>query len=89
MVCREWRATEHRRVLKWLRRHKSYLRVYRDLWQAITRSPYSVGELLRGCGGLRKARKGELRVLYQIDSRSCTVRIVAVGLRENIYEEYC
>ncbi len=89
MTCMEWRVTEHRRVVKWLRRQRNYLKAYRELWHAIARDPYKAGELLRGCGGLRKARKGELRVLYEIDARSCTVRIVAAGLRENIYEEYC
>ena len=84
-----WIVKSHRRIRKWLKKHKEYERAFMEAVTELAKNPF-IGEKLRGkCSGFYKWRKGELRLLYFIDKREKTIFIEAVGLRENFYMKYC
>ncbi len=86
-----WIVHVHRRVRKWLKRHRGYEKVLDEIIAELMINPF-IGERLRGkCKGyLKYKKKGKpLRVMYWIDYREHTIVIRAVGLRENFYEKYC
>ena len=37
--------------------------------------------------GLRRTRVGDYRIVYQVDDDAMTVRLIAVGDRDDIYDE--
>ncbi|MBI5677483.1 MAG: type II toxin-antitoxin system RelE/ParE family toxin [Planctomycetes bacterium] len=54
--------------------------------QTILSVPYSGKALKDGLAGLRSFRVGRFRVIYRISDQKL-IEIVAIGPRENIYEE--
>lgn len=55
--------------------------------RALSSDPFSGEPLLRELAGLRKYRVRRFRIVYAIDREHRTVRIVAVGHRQEIYEK--
>jgi len=53
----------------------------------ITADPECGVPLRRELEGLRKFRVRRFRIVYAIDRKSSTIRLVAVGHRQTIYEE--
>ena len=67
--------------------HPDLKRSIRAAIRAIA-SDHECGEpLLRELDGLLKFRVRRFRIVYAIDRKSCTMRLMAVGHRQHIYEE--
>ena len=67
VACRSWEVLVHRSVRKFEKKHPSYKHVVAEALRALGENPF-VGEKLSGsCSGLWRLRKGELRVIYEID----------------------
>ena len=85
MSCNGWTVKEHRRVVKWLRRHKNYIPLYQKMKYEILENPLAYEKLWGGRSAYRRHKRGDLRVVFEV--RDCLIVIVAVGLRKNIYKE--
>lgn len=55
--------------------------------RAIAADPECGAPLRRELEGLRKFRVRRFRIVYAIDSKTSTIRLMAVGHRQSIYEE--
>jgi len=55
--------------------------------RAILSNPECGEPLRRELDGLRKFRVRRFRIVYTIDRKTCTVRLMAIGHRQSIYEE--
>lgn len=65
---------------------KVYEAVTEFLHGELARNPYRVGGELRGpYAGMRSARRGTYRIVYQIDEEARTVTIVTVAGRSDVY----
>ncbi len=91
MMGYSWIVMIHRRVRKWLKKHKQYEKIFFEAIEELRMNLFS-GEKLHGkCRGFYKWKKRgrELRIMYRIDKREHIVFIEAIGIRENFYEKYC
>ena len=62
----------------------------RSIKQSIRRlslNPYDGAPLLRELAGLRKYKVRRFRIVYEMDLRTRTLRIFAVGHRREVYED--
>jgi len=62
----------------------------RSIKQSIRRlslNPHDGAPLLRELSGLRKYKVRRFRIVYEIDSKTRTLRIFAVGHRREVYED--
>jgi mRNA interferase RelE/StbE len=67
--------------------HPDLKKVIKAAIRAIALQP-DLGDPLRGeLTGLRKFRVRRFRIVYQVDGRSRTVRLMAVGPRRTVYED--
>ena len=85
MVCKEWKVAEHRRVIKWLRKHKNYYSLYQRMKGEVLSNPYSFKRMTGRCRVYRRHKRGNLRLVFMI--RGCLVVIVGFGFRNSIYKE--
>jgi len=74
-------------VGRWVRRHPEARGLVEEARRELEANPY-LGEPLHGrCSGLYKYRKGQLRIIYWLDTGNCLVRVIRIGYRGRIYEE--
>jgi len=50
-------------------------------------NPYDGAPLLRELAGLQKYKVRRFRIVYEVDRRTRTIRIFAVGHRREVYED--
>ena len=67
--------------------HPDLKRSIKSAIRAIASDPESGEPLLRELDGLWKFRVRRFRIVYAIDRKTCTIRLMAVGHRRHIYEE--
>jgi len=67
--------------------HPDLKRSIKAAIRAIAADPASGEPLLRELKGLWKFRVRRFRILYAIDRKTLTVRLMAVGHRHSVYEE--
>jgi mRNA interferase RelE/StbE len=67
--------------------HPDLKRAIRSAIRTIAADPDCGGPLLRELKGLWKYRVRRYRIVYAIDHASHTIKLVAVGHRQSIYEE--
>ena len=67
--------------------HPDLKRSVKSANRAIAVDPECGEQLLRDLYGLRKFRVRRFRIVYAIDRGARTVRVMAVGHRQSIYEE--
>jgi mRNA interferase RelE/StbE len=59
----------------------------REALRALSANPHEGVPLVRDLNGKWRYRVRRYRIVYEIDSRARTLRVVAVGHRRQIYEE--
>ena len=67
--------------------HPDLKRSIKAAVRAILSDPECGVPLRRELDGFRKFRVRRFRIVYAIDRKTCTVRLMAVGYRQSIYEE--
>ena len=67
--------------------HPDLKRSVKSAVRAIAAHPECSEPLLRELDGLWKYRVQRFRIVYAIDRKGRIIRLMAVGLRESIYEE--
>ena len=67
--------------------HPDLKRSIKSAIRAIASDPECGEPLLRELDGFRKFRVRRFRIVYAIDRKTRTVRLMAVGPRQSIYEE--
>ncbi len=67
--------------------HPDLKRSIKSAVRAIAADPECGEPLLRELAGLWKFRVRRFRIVYAIDRKARTIRIMAVGHRQSIYEE--
>jgi mRNA interferase RelE/StbE len=67
--------------------HPDLKKVIKSALRAIALQPDLGDPLRRDLAGLRKFRVRRFRIVYRVESRSRTVRVMAVGPRQSVYEE--
>jgi mRNA interferase RelE/StbE len=67
--------------------HPDLKRSIKSAVRAIAADPECGEPLLRELDGLRKYRVRRFRIVYSIDGKARTIRLMAVGHRQSIYEE--
>ena len=67
--------------------HPDLKRSIKSAIRAVTFDPECGEPLLRELKGLRKFRVRRFRIVYVIDRKTRTIRLMAVGYRRSIYEE--
>ena len=85
MACRKWSVVEHRRVIKWLRKHRNYFPLYQRMKNEVLADPYGYKRMKGKCSKYRRHKRGDLRLVYWISG--CTVIIEGFGFRKNLYKE--
>ncbi|MBI2999883.1 MAG: type II toxin-antitoxin system RelE/ParE family toxin [Deltaproteobacteria bacterium] len=55
--------------------------------RSLSSEPFSGEPLLRELEGLRKFRVRRFRIIYEVDREERSIRIFAVGHRQEVYEE--
>ncbi len=83
--CGKWEIAEDPRIIKWLSRHRNYFPLYQRMKNEILQNPYSFKRLRGKCSRYRRHKRGDLRVVFEI--QGCIVVMKRVGLRKNIYKE--
>ena len=53
----------------------------------LSSNPYDGAPLLRELAGLRKYKVRRFQIVYEVDRRTRTIRIFAVGHRREVYED--
>jgi mRNA interferase RelE/StbE len=67
--------------------HPDLKRSIKSAVRAIAADPHCGEPLLRELDGLWKFRVRRFRIVYAIDRKAHTIRLLAVGHRQSVYEE--
>lgn len=67
--------------------HPDLKRAIKSAIRAIASDPEFGEPLLRELRGLRKYRVRRFRIVYAVDHKARTIRLMAIGHRRSIYEE--